>query len=163
MFSVVGGVTTFQFASMCCSLHGSYPFSLHWNRESSKRKNKSKFLVSKQVPDGYSVLTSTFRAFSNRSKCSFESSSFTFLQPLSRRNCFALSLWQVKQGRWPAASAVASSRKNSSVYDRGCMISRRMPWNSSSQMIQRLVSNERMILPSALCSRPRFPMRVPRS
>jgi hypothetical protein len=50
-----------------------------------------------------------------------------------------------KQGRWPALSAVASSRKNSSVYFPGCISLRLRFLNSVRQMIQVLVFRVRTI------------------
>src|SRR5207248_2326989 len=62
-----------------------------------------------------------------------------------------------------AASAVASSRKNSSVYRPGAITWRCRPLNSSTQMIQRLTANARRIRCCASCRQPRLPMSVPRA
>ncbi len=62
----------------------------------------------------------------------------TSLTPLpcsqAARNRLASSRRQKKQGRWPAANAVASSRKNSSVQLRRPITLRRQPRNSQTQV-----------------------------
>ena len=70
-----------------------------------------------------------------------------------------------KHGRCPAASAVASSRKNSSVYRFGVITARCRPLNSSTQQIHALVSSGG----GRVCARrvwkapPRLPIMVPRA
>src|SRR5262245_30724818 len=65
-----------------------------------------------------------------------------------------------KQGRWPAESAVASSRKNSSVYRFGCIIAMRCrPLNSKRQAIHCRVAQRR--LPSVRSGRWKAPPRLP--
>ncbi len=60
------------------------------------------------------------------------------------RNRFASSRRQKKHGRWPAANAVASSRKNSSVQLRPPMTSRRRPLNSQTQVSQARLAQRRL-------------------
>src|SRR5262245_42981671 len=65
-----------------------------------------------------------------------------------------------KQGRWPAESAVASSRKNSSVYRLGCIIAARWrPLNSKRQAIHCRVAQRRR--PSVRSGRWKAPPRLP--
>ena len=73
------------------------------------------------------------------------------------------SRWHSAHGRCPAARAVASSRKNNSVYRPGVMIERFRPLKSSRQIIHRLPWNWRRIRLLSSCKHPRFPVRVPRA
>ena len=80
------------------------------------------------------------------------------------RNRSAASRLQWKQGRWPAASATASSRKNSSVQLRPDMTARRRPLYSQLQtsqafVVQRLFNR---VLVAGSWMMPRFPVNVPR-
>src|SRR6266542_5264972 len=67
------------------------------------------------------------------------------------------------QGRWPAARAVASSRKNSSVNRPGRRSGRRRPLNSRRQAIHRRTPQDRTNRPWSSWSTPRVPYRSPRA
>src|SRR5581483_7672120 len=77
----------------------------------------------------------------------------------------ASSRRQKKQGRWPAAKAVASSRKNSSVQLRRAITSRRRPRNSSTQVSQADVDQRLFsrVLVAGSWMMPRLPTNIPRS
>ena len=76
----------------------------------------------------------------------------------------AASRRQKKQGRCPAASAVASSRKNSSVQLRPPITSRRTPLYSQTQTIQAFVAQRRdnSVRVRGSWMMPRLPVNMPR-
>ena len=86
-------------------------------------------------------------------------------------NSFALCRWQKKQGRCPAASAVTSSRKKSSVQPAlppgrlRPIGSRRRPWNSQRQMIQAFSAQRRFssVFVAGSWMMPRLPVNSPRA
>ena len=69
---------------------------------------------------------------------------FQALQKARKRSCRHSA-----QGRWPAARAVASSRKNNSVYRFGVITVRLRPRNSSTHTSHRFTCHARLIRPSA--------------
>jgi hypothetical protein len=81
------------------------------------------------------------------------------------RNRSAASLRQRKHGRWPAASAVASSRKNNSVQLRPPMTSRRTPLKSHEQTSHVFVAQrlDRRVRVAGSWMMPRLPVNRPRS
>ena len=84
--------------------------------------------------------------------------------PTAARNRLASSRRQKKQGRWPAANAVASSRKNSSVQLRPPITLRRHPRNSQTQVIQAGLDQRffSKVLVAGSWMMPRLPVNRPR-
>ena len=124
---------------------------------SARRPKKQLFLNTRyasislfdmKVPSGISSTELQIRLELIRSECKTESimgargltesvKSGLALAHVSRKR-LKRSRWHSAHGRCPAANAVASSRKNRSVYKPGFMIGCRRPLNSSRQMIQRM-------------------------
>ena len=97
------------------------------------------------VPSGYS-LTCTDCGGKVRSAFKRASSSAIEFAPTSFEKRTASWWRQRKQGRCPAARAVASSRKKSSVYFRSDMTGRCQSLNFRRQMIHRVVGGFLVIL-----------------
>src|SRR4051794_6135628 len=76
-------------------------------------------------------------------------------------NLLNICLRHSQQGLCPAAKAVASSRKNSSVYSPGDIIFLFRPLNSSLQVIHAFNLNGRMISCLSLWISPRVPVQEP--
>jgi hypothetical protein len=79
------------------------------------------------------------------------------------RKASAASRRQKKHGRWPAASATASSRKNNSVQLRRAITARRRPLNSQRHVSQALVAQRRFssVRVAGSWMIPRLPMNMP--
>ena len=113
---------------------------------------------------------SRFLPRSSRSRCSTASISRARMSatplPFSHaaRKRLASSRRQKKQGRCPAANAVASSRKNSSVQLRPPITLRRQPRNSQTQVIQAGLDQRffSKVLVAGSWMMPRLPVNRPR-